>query len=116
MPTLDENGLESEISKHFGKTLYFTIIEFEDDEIKDIKVIESISRHKGGTKTPSEIIIDSKADMLICGGLGSKAVSMLQNKGITVFSGATGKVKDVINEWKQGKLPIANEGSCVEGH
>lgn len=116
IPTLDESGLLSEVSIHFGKSPYFTLIELEGDEIKDISAIESISRHKGGSKTPAEIIIDSGANVLICGGLGSKAISMLQDKGIKVFSGASGEVKDVIKEWKLGMLSIADEGSCGEGH
>lgn len=116
IPTLDESDLSSEISMHFGKTPYLTLIKLENDEIKELNVIESTSRHKGGTKTPAEIIIDSRANILICGGLGSKAISMLQNRGIEVFSGASGKVKDVIKKWKMGMLPIDTEGSCEEGH
>jgi predicted Fe-Mo cluster-binding NifX family protein len=116
IPTLDENGLLSEVSIHFGKTPYFTLIELEEDEIKEINVIESRGKHKGGSKTPAEIIIDSGADVLICRGLGTKAISMLCDSGIEVFSGASGKVKDAIKEWKLGMLPIADESSCGDGH
>jgi predicted Fe-Mo cluster-binding NifX family protein len=114
IPTLDEGGLLSDISMHFGKTPYFTFITIEDDEIKNIDVIESFGKHKGGSKTPAELILSSKADVLICGSLGSKAVSMLRDSGIEVFSGASGKVKDALKEWKSGMLKIADETSCDE--
>ncbi len=88
---------------HFGKTPYFTFIKFENGEINGINVIESVGKHKGGSKTPAEIIMDSKADVLICGNLGSKAISMLRNNEIEVFSGgSSGKVRDAIKEWKIG--------------
>jgi len=114
IPTIDEGGLLSDISMHFGKAPYFTFITFEDGEIKNIDVIESFGKHKGGSKTPAEIILSSKADVLISGNLGSKAVSMLRDSGIEVFSGASGKVKDALKEWKSGTLKIADETSCDE--
>jgi predicted Fe-Mo cluster-binding NifX family protein len=114
IPTLDGKGLLSEISMHFGKSPYFTLIKFENGEIKEINVIESIGKHKGGSKTPAEIILDSNADVLICGNLGSKAVSMLRNSGLEVYSGASGKVKDILKEWKMGNLAVADENSCNE--
>jgi len=99
---------------HFGKTPYFTFINVEDGKIKDINVIESLGKHSGGAKTPAEIILSSGADVLICGNLGPKAVSMLRENGITVFSGASGKVDDAYKEWKMGKLSFADENSCNE--
>jgi predicted Fe-Mo cluster-binding NifX family protein len=112
IPTLDEGGLLSEISMHFGKSPYFTFIKLENGEIKEINVTEIMGKHSGGSKTPAEIILNSGTDVLICGNLGSKAVSMLHNNGIEVFSGASGKVKDVLKEWKSGTLQLADENSC----
>lgn len=112
IPTLDKRGLLADISTHFGKTPYFTLIRYEDGEIKDIEVIEIFSKHSGGSKTPAEIIMNSKADILICGNLGSKAVSMLGDGEMEIFSGASGRVKDVLKEWKRGNLEAADENSC----
>ena len=114
IPTLDEGGLLSEISMHFGRTPYFTIIKFENDEIKDIHAIEIIGKHIGGSKTPAEIALNSGLDVLICGNLGPKAVSMLQDSGMEVYSGASGNVKDAFNAWKTGMLQLADENSCNE--
>mgnify|MGYP005843299743 FL=1 len=49
---------------------------------------------------------------MIYGNLGPKAISMLRNSEIEVVSGASGKVKDVIKEWKRGMLSIADKSSC----
>ena len=34
------------------------------------------------------------------------------NKGTKVISGASGKVKDVLNEWKVGMSQLADENLC----
>ena len=114
IPTLNDGGLLSDISMHFGRTPYLTIIKIENDEIKDINTIEIQGKHTGGSKTPAEIISNSGIDVLICGGLGPKAVSMLQNSGIEVYSGASGKVEDILKSWQTGKLNLADENSCNE--
>ena len=114
IPSINEGGLLSEISMHFGRTPYFTIIKYENDEIKEINTIELIGKHIGGSKTPAEIILNSGVDVLICGNLGSKAVSMLQDSGMEVYSGASGKVQDAFKAWKTGMLQLADENSCNE--
>ncbi len=112
IPTINEGGLLSDISMHFGRTPYLTIIKVENDEIINIDTIEIQGKHTGGTKTPAEIISNSGVDVLLCGNLGPKAVSMLQNSGIEVYSGASGKVQDAFKAWQTGMLQLADENSC----
>lgn len=108
IPTVDEGGLLSRVSTHLGKTSYFTFIKLEHGKIKEINAIGSTGRQNGSSRTPTELILNSKVDMLICGSLGTKAISTLHSNGIKVISGASGKVKDVFNEWKVGTLPRGN--------
>ena len=112
IPTLDRGGLLSCVSTHFGKTSYFTFIKLENGKIKEINAIESVSRHNGGSGVPAELIFNWEVDVLICGSLGTKAISTLRSNGIKVISGVSGKVKDVFNEWKVGMLPVADENLC----
>lgn len=114
IPSVDDRGLDSVISGHFGKTPYFTLLKTENNEIKNVNIVKSRGKHSGGSKTPAEIIIDSNADVLICGNLGPKAVLMLRNNGINIFSGASGTVKDAYDMWKSGKLALTYESSCNE--
>ncbi len=116
VPCMDSQGLSSEISIHFGKSPYFTLLGVKDKEIEEIEVIESLGKHKGGNMTPAEIIIQSQVDMLLCANLGSKAVQMLQQSGVKIFVGASGTVENIIEEWKTDKLHLADENSgCIEG-
>ncbi len=109
---MEKNGLNSNVSLHFGKTPYFAFLKEKNSEIEDISFVESRGKHTGGSLTPAEIILNSDANILICGNLGSKAVNMFQKHDIQVFSGANGNVQEVFEQWMNGKLFVADENSC----
>ena len=117
VPSIDKNGLKGEISQHFGKTPYFVLIKWENDKIETFKIMEINGKHMGGQMTPGEFIVGSGANTLLCGNLGSKAVQMLQNAGIEVYSGASGTVIEAVQDWNEGKLKQASmDSACTDGH
>ena len=111
---MEKKGLASNISLHFGKTPYFAFINEKDGKIKDINFIESRGKHAGGSLTPAEIVLNSDADILICGNLGSKAVKMLQQHNIQVFSGSNGNIEEIFNQWKNGKISSDDKNICFK--
>jgi len=115
IPTIDENGLDGIVEQHFGKAPTYTII---DSETEEVIVISNDSEHTGGVGLPPEYLHKNGVDIMLCGGLGFKAVRMFESYGIKVFVGAGGTVKDTFEAWKAGKLQNANaENSCSEhGH
>jgi len=117
VPSLDQGGLKGDISQHFGKTPYFVLIKWEDDQIKSYEIIDSKAKHVGGNMTPGEFIAGSGANTLLCGNLGPKAVQMLQRAGIEVYVGASGTVIEALQSWEEGKLKLASaDDACSEGH
>jgi predicted Fe-Mo cluster-binding NifX family protein len=117
VPSLDKDGLKGNLSQHLGKTPYFVLIKWEDEQIENFQVIESKSKHLGGAMTPGEFIAGSGADKLLCGNLGSKAVQMLQNSGVEVYIGASGTVIEALQSWNKGKLKLASRDTvCCDGH
>ncbi len=115
IPTKDENGLEGVVEPHFGKAPTYTII---DTETNQVTVIPNTSEHMGGTGLPPEYLHENGVDIMLCGGLGFKAVNMFESYGIKVFVGAGCTVRDTFEAWKAGKLQNATaENSCSEhGH
>jgi predicted Fe-Mo cluster-binding NifX family protein len=115
IPTIDENGLDGIVEQHFGKAPTYTII---DSETEEVTIIPNDSEHTGGVGLPPEYLHKNGVDIMLCGGLGFKAVRMFESYGIKVFVGASGTVKDTLEAWKAGKLQNANaENSCSEhGH
>ncbi|WP_321422597.1 NifB/NifX family molybdenum-iron cluster-binding protein [uncultured Methanobacterium sp.] len=117
VPSLGNEGLKGEVSQHLGKTPYFVLIKWENDQIEKFKVLESGSKHLGGRITPGEFIAGSGANILLCGNLGQKAVQMIEKAGIEVYVGASGTVIESLQSWADGKLKQASKDTaCAENH
>lgn len=113
LPTTGENGLKEKVSTHFGRCPTFTIYDVEDE---DIKVISNNSRHKGGGGNPPDLLAEEDVDAMVCQNLGKKAVSLFEELGIDVYSGARGTVKDAIEGWKENRLEETSvSDACDEG-
>jgi len=113
VPTMGENGLDNPIGEHFGRVPTYTVV---DLETNDVKVILNTSEHAGGTGYPPEIMKKEGVNIMICRGLGRKAITMFQQMGIDVYIGASGTVKDAVDAFKQGILQKASEGDACGQH
>ena len=101
------------VNDHFGRAPTFTVV---DTETNEVLVVENISEHMGGTGMPPEHIAKTGADVLICSGLGGRAIDMFAEFKIAIFVGATGTVRNAIDMWKEGKLIAANHDVACKGH
>lgn len=112
IPTLGKRGLEDSVSEHFGRAPTFTIV---DSETMKVKVIENQSEHMGGIGKPPEHLAKEGVHVMLCSGLGPRAITMFEEFGIEVYVGAQGNVKNTIELWKFGKLQVAtDENACKE--
>ncbi len=109
----DENkGLESNIAFHFGRCKYYVFVDVEDKEIKKIEVKENpfFNQHQPGIIP--QFIAKEKANVIIAGGMGPRAVDWFKKLGIRPITGVKGKVKDVLNDFLEGKS--FNVKTCKE--
>jgi len=113
VPTMGNNGLDERVSEHFGRALTFTIV---DLSTNDVKVVPNTSEHLGGVGKPPEIIASVGADVMLCSGLGPRAVQMFELQGVEVFVGARGTVRDAIRTWKEGGLQEATDANVCRMH
>ncbi len=99
------NNLESEVDARFGRCSYFLIVEIEDNKIKDFKAIENTAKAQmgGAGITAGEMVANQKVDAVITTNTGPRAFSVFEQLGIKVYRGE-GKVKEVIQEFLDGKL------------
>lgn len=110
---MGESGLEDQVGQHFGKV--FNYITY-DTETGETSVIPNTSEHNGGTGLPPELMSKNGVDIMLCGGLGRKAVSMFEQYGIDVYVGAQGTVRDALKAWKEGKLEKATQDNACNSH
>jgi len=110
IPTMGERGLNEQVGEHFGRVPTYTIF---DTESNDVKVIQNTSIHMGGTGYAPELISKAGAQVMICGGLGRRAIGLFEEMGIMVYVGAQGTVRDAVQMWKDGLLaPATDENAC----
>lgn len=99
------------VAGHFGHCEKFNIYEVSDKEI--IK-IESVANpgHKPGFLP--NFLNDLGINVIISGGMGAGAINIFDEKGIEVFTGASGEVDNVVNDYLQGTL--RSSGSVCQAH
>jgi len=113
VPTMGNNGLKEYVSEHFGRAPTFTIVDLSTNEVK---TIPNTSEHMGGIGKPPEIIAGTGADVMLCSGLGPRAIQMFEQQGVEVFVGARGTVMDAIKAWKEGILQEATDANACKLH
>jgi len=113
IPTMGDKGLDEEVGAHFGRVPTYTII---DTETNNVEVVKNNSEHMGGVGLPAEILASLGIDVLVCSGLGRRAIMLLTEKKISVYKGAQGTVRETYDKWKNGQLPAVNsiEDACQQ--
>ena len=112
-PTEGNSGLEERIGEHFGRVPTYTIV---DNESEEVEVIPNDSTHKGGSGLPANLLAQEGVDVMICSGLGRKAIRLFEEQGIEVCIGASGSVKDALKEWRNDHLNKADRSDACEQH
>ena len=113
IPTMGTRGLDDSVGEHFGRVPTYTIINFETDEVK---VVHNVSHHMGGHGDPPEIMAREGVNVMVCQGLGRRAISMFESFGIETYIGASGTVRDAVYAFKQGNLKKASESDGCGKH
>lgn len=107
----DHMGLNSQVSAHFGRCPYYTLVEIEDDKIKQVTNVENpyyISHGQPGLAP--NFIKQQGAQVIIAGGMGPRAIEFFNELGIETATGAIGRTADVVNSYLEGNLQ--GSGPC----
>lgn len=112
------NGLNSEVAQHFGRCPFFALVDLEGDEIKNVQVVDNpfLGGHQVG-QVPG-FIKDQKADVMLSGGMGGRAIQFFEQFEIGVSTGVRGTVETAVKQYLNGELyeaaPCAE--SVAHGH
>jgi predicted Fe-Mo cluster-binding NifX family protein len=113
IPTIGENGLDDLVGEHFGRVPTYTIVDLDKNEVK---VISNTSEHMGGQGQPPEIMAREGVNVMVCRGLGRRAITMFEELGIDVYIGASGTVREAIDAFKEDKLQKASIDNACGRH
>ncbi len=98
----------TEVTEHFGHCSAYLIFKIEENKVVD-QTLQMSPGHVPGYLP--EFLSDLGVGTIITGGLGIKAKKMLEERGITVVTGATGEAADVIVKYLDGTL-VTENNSC----
>ena len=108
------NLANNTVWQHFGQTTHFMLVDLPDEKRMIIT--------NGGYSHKDLIpyLKDLDVELLICGGLGNMAYSLLNEAGIKVVPGITGDINDVLDLYKKGQLEgnknVLHDCDCGHHH
>lgn len=110
----DDRGLDGEVSAHFGRCPYYTLVRVEGSEIKGVEVAGNPNFQSHVPGAMPAFIRDLGADVILAGGMGPRAVQLFQSYGIEAATGAVGRVGAVLDAYLDGR--IRGTAPCNHDH
>ena len=116
MASEDDLGLKGLLSPHFGRCPFYTLVEVQDGEVKEVEVVRNPYYMAHAPGVVPEFIRSLGADVIIAGGMGPRAIEMFAHFGIeAVTTGASIPLEEVLQGYLEGR--IKGVESCGhEGH
>jgi len=114
IPTLGKNGFQEKLYNHFGSAEFFSIY---DTETKELKVVKNNNlHHEHGTCQPMGVIKQEGIETVLTGGMGKRAVLLLNQGGIKVYLMEGDTVRDAIDKFEAGELHELTTDMACAGH
>jgi len=113
IPTDNKKGLSDKVAEHFGRCNTYTFL---DEKGEIVKIIENTSEHMGGKGLPAELMKKHGADVLLCKGLGPRALNLCNELDIIVYVCQAETVKEIFELWKNKKIEKAGLEDVCEEH
>lgn len=105
-----ENTLDSMTDPRFGRCQFFLIIDTETMALEAIKN-DSLEASGGAGIQAGQLMISKEVKAVLTGNIGPNAEQVLSAAQIEIFTGINGSVKDVIEQYKQGRYQKASAPS-----
>ena len=105
---VDEKSLDSNVCVSFGRTPYFLIYDVDTKESVFLDNSAAASTGGAGIKA-AQTIVDNKANVLLTPCCGENAAEVLKSADIEIFKTTSASVKDNIDAFIDGKLPLLDE-------
>jgi predicted Fe-Mo cluster-binding NifX family protein len=115
MPTIDDRGKEARLSDHFGSAPCFTF--FDTKSRHWTSIANAQAHHSPGECNPTASIRSEAVDVVVCRGLGRRALERLQSTGVAVFTTREMMAGRAIDAFSAGRLnAMTPQEGCAGGH
>jgi len=100
-------GLTDMVSPVFGRCPSITIVDDEDGEIKNVRVIPNQGTYAGSGAgiQAAQIVVNEGCNVLIAGSIGPNSYQVLSMGRVDMRESPPLTIRDAINAYLDGKLP-----------
>jgi len=113
--TSQGSDLSSQIDPRFGRAANFIVVDIDTNEFSVHDNTQNLNAAQGAGIQAGRTVVDLKAEAVITGNVGPKAFRTLQAANVKVYPGASGTVREALEKFKAGQLPVADAAN-VQGH
>ena len=114
IPTETGDGRSAQVYGHFGSAPFFTIY---DTDAKSIEVVDNANtHHEHGMCNPVAALQGRAVDVVVTGGMGARAVMMLNQTGIKVFRAIPGTVDTIVGTFGAQNLEELTVKNACASH
>jgi predicted Fe-Mo cluster-binding NifX family protein len=116
IPVEDKTGIDARLAQHFGQAPYYAVVDLDEtNTITNITAEVNRGEHVGGSGHPHEHLLVLKPNIFVVYGMGPGCLMSLRDAGLTVLKATGNTVKEIIDQFKEGKL-LQLEGGCQHSH
>jgi len=102
------NHLDSAIDPRFGRCAYFLIVDTENMNFEAFSN-ESSALGGGAGIQSGQLMAERQVKAVVTGNIGPNAFQTLQSAGVEIITGASGSIKEAIENYKKGALNPTQE-------
>ena len=117
VPSAQPGGLDAGMGMHFGHCDVFTLVEIENDAIKNVSTLENPPHAEGGCIAPVQMLASKGVKAMLAGGMGFRPLMAFNQAGIHVFYAAEAPtVGESVKAFIAGQLPEFSQDQTCHGH
>ena len=108
--TTSEASLDAQVDPRFGRCAYFLIVETDDLSFEAVEN-PNVAVGGGAGIQAAQLMSEAGVQTVLTGNCGPNAYRGLEAAGISVIVGCAGTVKEVVEQFKSGKLKPASDSN-----
>jgi predicted Fe-Mo cluster-binding NifX family protein len=113
IPTGTADGKTAQVHAHFGGAPYFTIYDTDKDAVEVVN--NDNQHHTHGMCQPMAALSAKGIDVVVCGGMGVRAIQKLNEGGVRAYRAVAGSVAEIAKQFAEGGLEeITADDACRE--
>ena len=101
--TAEGNNLDAQIDRRFGRCQYFIFVDTDTMEFEAVPN-QNVTGMGGVGIQSGQLVAEKQAQVVLTGNIGPNASQTLEAAGIGVVLNLSGRVKEAVEQYKNGQL------------